>query len=181
MSQSIVIVTGGSRGIGASSCRKLARLGHAIIVNYASNKAAADAVVGEIENEGGQAIAVQGDVAREADVLALFHTADKSGRLTGLVNNAGVVDVSQRVDEMSVDRLTRMFSINLIGSFLCAREAVKRLSTKHGGQGGTIVNVGSAASKLGSPAQYVDYAAAKGGIDTLTVGWPLKWPPRGSG
>jgi NAD(P)-dependent dehydrogenase (short-subunit alcohol dehydrogenase family) len=174
MSDSVVIVTGGSRGIGASVCRKLVALGHTILVNYAGNKAAAEAVVSGIVNDGGKAISIQADVGNEADILALFHAADEEGQLVGLVNNAGVVDISQRVDEMTYDRLARMFSINLIGSFICAREAVKRMSTKHGGRGGTIVNIGSAGSKLGSPGQYVDYAASKGAIDTMTVGLALE-------
>jgi NAD(P)-dependent dehydrogenase (short-subunit alcohol dehydrogenase family) len=174
MSDSVVIVTGGSRGIGASVCRKLVALGHTILVNYAGNKAAAEAVVSGIVDDGGKAISIQADVGNEADILALFHAADEEGQLVGLVNNAGVVDMSQRVDEMTYDRLARMFSINLIGSFICAREAVKRMSTKHGGRGGTIVNIGSAGSKLGSPGQYVDYAASKGAIDTMTVGLALE-------
>ncbi|WP_434054065.1 MAG: SDR family oxidoreductase [Roseibium sp.] len=174
MSDSVVIVTGGSRGIGASVSRKLGRLGHTIVVNYAANSAAADKVVAEIAAEGGKAVAVQGDVGSESDILKLFEEADKLGRLAGLVNNAGVVDMSQRVDEMSVERLNRIFNINVVGSFLCAREAVKRMSTKHGGAGGGIVNLASAGSKLGSPAQYVDYAASKGAIDTMTVGLALE-------
>ncbi|CTQ54567.1 Glucose 1-dehydrogenase 2 [Roseibium album] len=174
MSDSVVIVTGGSRGIGASVCRKLVALGHTILVNYAGNKTAAEAVVSGIVDDGGKAISIQADVGNEADNLALFHAADEEGQLVGLVNNAGVVDMSQRVDEMTYDRLSRMFSINLIGSFICAREAVKRMSTKHGGRGGTIVNIGSAGSKLGSPGQYVDYAASKGAIDTMTVSLALE-------
>jgi NAD(P)-dependent dehydrogenase (short-subunit alcohol dehydrogenase family) len=174
IAEKVVIVTGGSRGIGASVCRKLGSLGHTVIVNYAGNKTAAETVVSDIVGKGGNAVAVQADVGNEADVLALFHAADENGLLVGLVNNAGVIDIFQRVDEMSHDRLTRMFSINVIGSFICAREAVKRMSTKHGGPGGTIVNIGSAASKLGSPGQYVDYAAAKGAIDTMTVGLALE-------
>ncbi|WP_420335251.1 SDR family oxidoreductase [Roseibium sp.] len=174
MSDSVVIVTGGSRGIGASVSRKLARLGHTVVVNYTANKSAADTVVSEIEAKGGKAVAVQGDVGSESDILNLFKEADQLGRLAGLVNNAGVVDMSQRVDEMSVERLNRIFNINVVGSFLCAREAVKRMSTKHGGKGGGIVNLASAGSKLGSPAQYVDYAASKGAIDTMTVGLALE-------
>lgn len=174
MSNDVYIITGGSRGIGASICRKLATPGKAIVVNYAGNAAAAAQTVADVEAAGGQAVAVQGDVQNEADVLHLFAEADKLGRLAGLVNNAGVVDLSQRVDEMSLERLTRMFSINVIGSFLCAREAVRRMSTKHGGTGGVIVNLGSAASKIGSPGQYVDYAASKGAIDTMTVGLALE-------
>ncbi|MEP3669746.1 MAG: SDR family oxidoreductase [Roseibium sp.] len=166
----VVLVTGGSRGIGAAVCRRLAKDGRAVVVNYAANRGAADALVAEITSTGGTARAVQGDVQNEADVLQMFDVADSLGTLVGLVNNAGVVDQSQRLDEMSLERLTRMFSINVIGSFLCAREAVRRMSTRHGGKGGGIVNLGSAASKLGSPGQYVDYAAAKGAIDTMTVG-----------
>ncbi|WP_289035569.1 SDR family oxidoreductase [uncultured Roseibium sp.] len=166
----VVLVTGGSRGIGAAVCRRLAKDGRAVVVNYAANRDAADALVAEMTSAGGIARAVQGDVQNEADVLKMFDVAESLGTLVGLVNNAGVVDQSQRVDEMSLERLTRMFSINVIGSFLCAREAVRRMSTRHGGKGGGIVNLGSAASKLGSPGQYVDYAAAKGAIDTMTVG-----------
>ncbi|MBS8262267.1 SDR family NAD(P)-dependent oxidoreductase [Roseibium polysiphoniae] len=166
----VVLVTGGSRGIGAAVCRRLAKDGRAVVVNYAANRDAADALVAEMTSAGGIARAVQGDVQNEANVLKMFDVADSLGTLVGLVNNAGVVDQSQRVDEMSLERLTRMFSINVIGSFLCAREAVRRMSTRHGGKGGGIVNLGSAASKLGSPGQYVDYAAAKGAIDTMTVG-----------
>jgi len=174
MSDDVYIITGGSRGIGASVCRRLAAPGRGLVVNYASNEAAANETVADVEAAGGKAIAVQGDIQNEADVLHLFAEADKLGTLVGLVNNAGVVDLLQRVDEMTLERLTRMFSINVIGSFLCAREAVKRMSTRHGGSGGAIVNLGSAASKLGSPNQYVDYAAAKGAVDTMTVGLALE-------
>lgn len=173
-SQSVILITGGSRGIGAAACLRAAELDHAIMVNYASNKQAADDVVARIEAAGGTARTVQGDVQSEADVLKIFAACDEFGPLAGLVNNAGVVDYPQRVDEMSLDRLTRMFAINITGSFLCAREAVKRMSTRHGGKGGVIVNLGSAASKLGSPSQYVDYAASKGAIDTMTVGLALE-------
>lgn len=174
MTETIVIVTGGSRGIGAAACLRAAGLGHTILVNYASNKDAADKVVAQIEAAGGRAFAVQGDVASESDVLNIFKAADAAGTLVGLVNNAGVVDDPQRVEDMTLERLTRMFAINVTGSFLCAREAVKRMSTRHGGKGGAIVNLGSAASKLGSAGQYVDYAAAKGAIDTMTVGLALE-------
>ncbi len=174
MASGIVLVTGGSRGIGAAASLVAAELGHTVAVNYVHNKAAADDVVGQIEAAGGQAFPIQGDVQSEADVLAIFAACDEHGELVGLINNAGVVDNPQRVDEMSFDRLTRMFTINLIGSFLCAREAVQRMSTKHGGKGGAIVNLGSAGSKLGSPGQYVDYAASKGAIDTMTVGLALE-------
>jgi NAD(P)-dependent dehydrogenase (short-subunit alcohol dehydrogenase family) len=167
----VLLVTGGSRGIGAATARLAARRGYAVAVNYTSHREAADAVVRDIGQLGGRAIAVQADVADEGQVLAMFGAVDRElGRLTALVNNAGVVDVSQRVDEMSLARLQRMFAINVIGSIVCAREAVKRMSTKHGGRGGAIVNVSSAAARLGAPGQYVDYAAAKGAIDAFTLG-----------
>lgn len=167
----VLLVTGASRGIGAATALLAARKGYAVAVNYATNEAAAQQVVRAIREGGGQAIAIQADVADEAQVLAMFGRIDgELGRLTALVNNAGVVDRSQRVDEMTLARLKRMFDVNVIGSFLCAREAVLRMSTKHGGHGGAIVNVSSAAARLGSPAQYVDYAAAKGAIDVMTLG-----------
>lgn len=166
-----LLITGGSRGIGAATALLAAQRGYAVAVNYASHSLAADEVVRQIRAAGGQAIAVQADVAQEDQVLAMFEKIDaKLGPLTALVNNAGVVDVAARVDEMRFDRLRRMFDINVLGSFLCAREAVKRMSTRHGGAGGAIVNVSSAAARLGSPGQYVDYAAAKGAIETLTTG-----------
>jgi NAD(P)-dependent dehydrogenase (short-subunit alcohol dehydrogenase family) len=171
MTEKVLLVTGGSRGIGAATCLLAAKTGWAVAVNYAANSRAADEVVRTIRAGGGRAMAVQADVADEAQVLRMFGQIDaKLGRLSGLVNNAGVVDVSARVDEMSFARLRRMFDINVIGSMLCAREAVRRMSTKHGGAGGAIVNVSSAASRLGSAGQYVDYAAAKGAIDVFTVG-----------
>jgi NAD(P)-dependent dehydrogenase (short-subunit alcohol dehydrogenase family) len=167
----VLLVTGGSRGIGAATAVLAARAGYRVAVNYTRNQAAADQVVGTIRAAGGEAVAIQGDVAHEEQVLALFEQVDaRLGRLTALVNNAGVVDRAQRVDEMSLARLKRMFDINVIGSILCAREAVRRMSTRHGGRGGAIVNVSSAASRLGAPGQYVDYAAAKGAIDSFTIG-----------
>ena len=167
----VLLVTGGSRGIGAATALLAARRGYAVAVNYAARADAAEDVVARIRAAGGQAIALQADVACEDEVLALFQQVDsRLGRLTALVNNAGVVDVPARVDEMRVERLKRMFEVNVIGSMLCAREAVLRMSTRHGGRGGAIVNLSSAASRLGSPAQYVDYAAAKGAIDVFTVG-----------
>jgi len=172
--ETVVLVTGGSRGIGAAVSRKAAELGHQVLINYSHNREAAEALASEIAAAGGKAATLQGDVQNEADVLHLFAEADRLGTLKGLVNNAGVIDYPQRVDEMSLARLQRMFSINVIGSFLCAREAVKRMSTRRGGEGGVIVNLGSAASKLGAPGQYVDYAAAKGAIDTMTVGLALE-------
>jgi NAD(P)-dependent dehydrogenase (short-subunit alcohol dehydrogenase family) len=167
----VVLVTGGSRGIGAATALLAARRGYAVAVNYTSNSLAADEVVRQIRAGGGSAITVQADVADEAQVMAMFEKVDaKLGRLDALVNNAGVVDVAERVDGMSAQRLRRMFDINVIGAFLCAREAVRRMSTRHGGSGGVIVNVSSAAARLGSPAQYVDYAASKGAIDVMTIG-----------
>ena len=171
MDQQVLLITGGGRGIGAATALLAAQRGYAVAVNYASNSLAADEVVRRIRADGGTAIAVQADVGDEAQVLAMFRKLDaRFGRLDALVNNAGVVDRQARVDEMSVARLERMFRINVIGSFVCAREAVRRMSTKHGGRGGAIVNVSSGASRLGSPGQYVDYAASKGAIDTFTVG-----------
>ncbi len=169
--EKVLLVTGGSRGIGAATCLMAAREGWAVAVNYTANSLAADEVVRTIRAAGGRAMAVQADVADEAQVLRMFEQVDaKFGRLTGLVNNAGVVDVTARVEDMSVARWRRMFDINVIGSLICAREAVRRMSTKHGGTGGSIVNVSSAAARLGAPGQYVDYAAAKGAIDAFTIG-----------
>ena len=167
----VLLVTGGSRGIGAATCLMAARQGWAVAVNYTAHSLAADEVVRTIRASGGRAMAVQADVADEAQVLRMFEQVDaKLGRLTGLVNNAGVVDVSARVEDMSVARWRRMFDINVIGSLICAREAVRRMSTRHGGAGGSIVNLSSAAARLGAPGQYVDYAAAKGAIDAFTIG-----------
>lgn len=166
-----VLVTGGSRGIGAAAAWQLAQQGLAVAVNYTRNAAAAETLVARIRTAGGQALAVQADVAEAAQVAAMFERIDRElPRLAGLVNNAGVVDQPARVDEMGAARLQRMFAINVFGSFHCAREAVRRLSTKHGGRGGAIVNLSSAAARLGAPGQYVDYAAAKGAIDTFTIG-----------
>ena len=171
MSDKVLLVTGGSRGIGAATARLAAANGWAVAVNYTAHSLAADEVVRAIRAAGGQAIAVQADVADEAQVLKMFaHIDAKLGRLTGLVNNAGVVDHAQRVEDMSVARWRRMFDINVIGSMLCAREAVRRMAPRHGGAGGAIVNVSSAAARLGSPGEYVDYAAAKGAIDAFTIG-----------
>lgn len=167
----VLIVTGGSRGIGAATAQLAARRGWRVAVNYARDEAAAASVVLQIEAEGGEAFAIQADMAREADILAMFDAVDtRWGRLDGLVNNAGIVDVSARVDEMSAERISRMFAINVTGVFLCAREAVRRMSTRHGGNGGAIVNLTSAAARIGAANQYVDYAASKGAIDTLTIG-----------
>ena len=167
----VVLITGASRGIGAATALLAARQGYAVAVNYSANSLAADEVVRQIRQAGGTAMAVQADVADEAQVLTMFEKVDaKLGRLTALVNNAGVVDQTSRVDAMSMARFRRMFEINVYGSFVCAREAVRRMSTRHGGTGGTIVNLSSVAARLGAPGQYVDYAAAKGAIDSFTVG-----------
>lgn len=166
-----VLVTGGSRGIGADVVRMAVARGWRVAFSYASNRDAADAVVRAAERAGSEALAVQADVGSEADVLRLFETVDRHfGRLDGLVNNAGIVAARARVEAMDLDRLERMFRVNVIGSILCAREAVKRMSSANGGAGGAIVNMSSAAARLGSPGEYVDYAASKGAIDTFTVG-----------
>ncbi len=171
MNAPVLLITGASRGIGAATALAAAQAGYAVAVNYQSNSLAADEVVRSIRESGGQAVALQADVSREDEVMALFARLDaKWGPLAALVNNAGVVDVSSRVDGMSVARLSRMLNTHVLGSFVCAREAVLRMSTRHGGSGGAIVNLSSAAAKLGSPGQYVDYAACKGAIDTFTIG-----------
>jgi NAD(P)-dependent dehydrogenase (short-subunit alcohol dehydrogenase family) len=167
----VLLVTGGGRGIGAATALLAAQQGWSVAINYTANSLAADEVVRQIRAAGGQAISVKADVADEDQVLRMFEHIDaKLGRVSGLVNNAGVVDVAARVDEMSVARWKRMFDVNVIGSLICAREAVRRMSTRHGGEGGSIVNLSSAAARLGSPGQYVDYAAAKGAIDAFTIG-----------
>ena len=162
----IMLITGGGRGIGAATARLAAERGYKVCINYVRDRDSAEKVAREI---GG--VAVAADVSKDADVVRLFEEVDRRlGRLTVLVNNAGVVDRSVRVDEMSAARLERMFAINITGSFLCAREAVKRMSTRHGGKGGSIINISSVAARIGSPGMYVDYAAAKAAIDTLTLG-----------
>jgi NAD(P)-dependent dehydrogenase (short-subunit alcohol dehydrogenase family) len=167
----VVLVTGGSRGIGAATCILAAQKGWDVAVNYTSNAQAAEEVVQQINAAGGRAMAFQADVANEEQVLAMFQKVrTELGPLQGLVNNAGVVDVSARLDQMSMARWRRMFDINVLGSMLCAREAILQMSTQHGGQGGSIVNLSSAAARLGSPGQYLDYAAAKGAIDSFTLG-----------
>jgi len=167
----IVVVTGGARGIGAETARLAAARGYAVCVNYRLNKTAADAVVAEIGAAGGRAIAVQADVALEPDVMRLFETVDaRLGRLSALVNNAGILERQTRVEEIDAARLGRVFAVNVTGAFVCAREAVRRMSTERGGAGGAIVNVSSRAAILGAPGEYVDYAASKAALDTLTVG-----------
>lgn len=171
----IAIVTGGSRGIGAACALALAAKGYAVAINYAANREAAAAMVETIGRAEGEAIAVQGDVGKEDDVIRLFREVDRAfGPVTALVNNAGIVDVTAKVADMSFARLERMMRINVIGSFLCAREAVKRMALSAGGKGGAIVNISSVAASIGSPGQYVDYAASKGAIDTFTKGLALE-------
>ena len=166
----VMLITGGGRGIGAATARLAAQRGYAVCVNYLRNRDAAEKLVGEIEKSGGRAKAVAGDVAREADVMRMFDEAQKLGTLAALVNNAGVLERQTRLDDMDAARFERVFATNITGAFLCAREAVRRMSTRHGGKGGAIVNVSSMASRLGSPGEYVDYAASKGAIDALTIG-----------
>ncbi len=166
----VVVVTGGSRGIGAATAVLAATAGYAVCVNYRRDAASAERIVSDITAAGGRAMAVQADVSAEADVIRLFDTAAALGPLTALVNNAGVLETQMRVESMTAARLSRVFATNVIGAFLCAREAVRRMSTRHGGGGGAIVNVSSMASRLGSPNEYVDYAASKGAIDTMTIG-----------
>jgi len=167
----VVLITGGGRGIGAATARLAAARGYAVCVNYLRDRASAESVVQEIRGGEGRAIAVGGDVSVEKDVLGLFLECDRSlGPLTALVNNAGIVETQSRVENMTAARLQRMFATNVVGAFLCAREAIRRLSTKHGGRGGAIVNLSSGAARLGSPGEYVDYAASKGAIDTMTLG-----------
>ena len=165
------IITGASRGIGAATARLAADAGYSVCVNYRQNHDAAERVVADIETKGARAVAVQADVSVESDVVRLFETADKTlGRLSALVNNAGILETQMRVESMDAARLHRVLSTNVVGAFICAREAVKRLSTKRGGAGGAIVNVSSGAARLGSPGEYVDYAESKGAVDTLTIG-----------
>jgi NAD(P)-dependent dehydrogenase (short-subunit alcohol dehydrogenase family) len=167
----ILVVTGASRGIGAATALLAARRGYAVCVNYLKDRAAADRVAGDIAAAGGRAIAVQADVSVEADVVRMFRTVDERlGQLTALVNNAGILDRQMKVESMDAARMNRIFATNITGAFLCAREAVRRMSTRHGGRGGAIVNVSSGAARLGSPGEYVDYAASKGALDTMTVG-----------
>jgi NAD(P)-dependent dehydrogenase (short-subunit alcohol dehydrogenase family) len=169
--EKIMLVTGGSRGIGAATARLAAAKGYAVCVSYVSREAAAQKVVADIEQAGGAALAVRADVALAADILRLFEAVDAAfGPLTALVNNAGILEPHSRVDQMDAARLIRVLTTNVVGSFLCAQQAVRRMSTRHGGGGGAIVNLSSAAARLGAPGEYVDYAASKGAIDTFTVG-----------
>jgi NAD(P)-dependent dehydrogenase (short-subunit alcohol dehydrogenase family) len=166
-----IIITGASRGIGAATALLAAEQGYAVAVNYLKDKAAADAVVARITAKGGKAIAIQADVSGEEDVVRLFaETAAQLGRVSALVNNAGILERQMMVEDMTVERLSRIFAANVTGPILCAREAIKHMALKHGGSGGAIVNVSSIAAKTGSPGEYVDYAASKGALDTFTIG-----------
>jgi NAD(P)-dependent dehydrogenase (short-subunit alcohol dehydrogenase family) len=167
----VVLVTGASRGIGAATAKLAAAQGYSVCVNYLQRRDDADAVVSAITSAGGQAIASQADISVEADVVRMFQECDtRLGTLSALVNNAGILETQTRLESMDTARLQRVFSTNIIGTFLCAREAVRRMSSTHGGAGGAIVNVSSMAARLGAPREYVDYAASKGAIDTFTIG-----------
>ena len=167
----VAVITGASRGIGAATAILASRRGYAVCVNYLKNEAAANEVVGAIVGGGGRAIAVGADVSREGDVVRLFETVDwELGTVTALVNNAGILEKQMRVDDMDAERIRRVFDTNVVGAFLCAREAVRRMSTNRGGKGGAIVNVSSGAARWGSPDEYVDYASSKGAVDTMTIG-----------
>ncbi|HYN06258.1 MAG TPA: SDR family oxidoreductase [Vicinamibacterales bacterium] len=166
----VVVITGGSRGIGAATARLAGEAGYSVCVNYRADRPAAMRVVASVEATGARAIAVEADVSVEPDAVRLFETADALGPLSALVNNAGILETQMRVDAMTAARLHRVLATNVVGAFLCAREAVRRLSTRHGGPGGSIVNVSSIAARLGSPGEYVDYAASKGAIETFTIG-----------
>ncbi len=167
----VMLITGGSRGIGAATARLAARNGYTVGINYTSAREQAEAVVADIEGAGGKALAIQADISDPNSVERLFHICDlELGTLSVLVNNAGILETQARFEDITADRIDRVFAVNVRGAFMCAREAVKRMSTKHGGAGGAIVNVSSAASRLGSPGEYIDYAASKGAIDTMTIG-----------
>ena len=167
----ILLVTGGSRGIGAATARLAARRGYLTCISYLHNQAAAEAVVSDIRGAGGQALALQSDVTVEHDVIRLFEQIDAQlGPISALVNNAGILEQQMRVDQMDAARLQRVFATNIIGPFLCARQAIRRMSSRYGGTGGAIVNVSSGAARRGSPNEYVDYAASKGALDTFTIG-----------
>jgi NAD(P)-dependent dehydrogenase (short-subunit alcohol dehydrogenase family) len=167
----VLVVTGGSRGIGAATARLAASRGYDVCVNYRANRSAAEAVVADVRAAGRSGIAIGADVAIEADVVRLFRETDRQlGPLTALVNNAGVLERQGRVEQLDAARISRIFATNVTGAFICAREAVKRMSTRHGGKGGAIVNVSSRAAVLGAPGEYVDYAASKAALDTLTAG-----------
>lgn len=167
----VVLVTGGSRGIGAATARLAAQRGHDVCINFVRNREAAEQVVADCRSLGVRAISVQADVAVESDVERLFETLDQElGRIAALVNNAGILEQQMRVEEMDSERISRVLRVNVIGSLLCCREAIRRMSTRHGGSGGAIVNVSSVAARVGAPNEYVDYAAAKGAVESLTRG-----------
>ncbi len=176
----VILITGGSRGIGRATAVLAGARGWKVGINYVGNSEAAKRTVAEVKASGGEAIAVQGDVAHEADVVAMFNAAEKAfGALYGLVNNAGIIAPSLPLAEMSAERLARVFAVNVYGAYLCAREAARRMSTTRGGNGGVIVNMSSAAARLGAPGEYVDYAGSKGAIDTMTVGLSKELGPQG--
>jgi NAD(P)-dependent dehydrogenase (short-subunit alcohol dehydrogenase family) len=167
----VILVTGGGRGIGAATARLAGRRGYSVCVNYKCDRSAAESVVKDVEAFGARAVAVAADVSVEAEVVRLFETCDRRlGSLVALVNNAGILETQMRLDAMDAARIARVFATNVTGAFICAREAVRRMSTRHGGSGGAIVNVSSGASRLGSPGEYIDYAASKGALDTMTIG-----------
>lgn len=174
MHDKVMVVTGGSRGIGAATCLLAAERGYGVVVNYAGNVAAAEGVCARIHHAGGEAVAVRGDVSLAEDVEHIFRAADRMGRLAALVNNAGIIAPAGRVDAMTADSIAKVLAVNVTGSMLCAGAAIRRMSSRHGGRGGGIVNLSSAAAKLGAPGTSVDYAASKGAIDTLTVGLALE-------
>lgn len=176
---SVMLVTGGSRGIGAAVCRLAAAEGWQVLVNYTSNKAAADQVVADCNAVGAQAVAVQGDVSREEDVVAMYDAAETMGPVTSVINNAGIVAPISTFAEMDVDRMRRVFEVNVLGAYLVAREAARRMPTNRGGPGGTVVITSSAAARLGSPNEFVDYAGSKGATDTLTIGLAKELAPHG--
>jgi NAD(P)-dependent dehydrogenase (short-subunit alcohol dehydrogenase family) len=176
----VILITGAGRGIGAATAKLAGRRGDAVCVNYRQDRAAADAVVADIQGEGGRAITIQADVSQEPEVVRLFAAIDAElGPIGALVNNAGILERQCRLEEIDAARLTRILATNVIGAFLCAREAVRRMSTRHGGHGGTIVNVSSMAGRLGSPGEYIDYAASKGALDTMTIGLAKEVGPEG--
>lgn len=180
MRNNITLITGASRGIGRATALLLAQQGHTLCINYRSQQALADEVVALIRRNGGNAIAVAADIAEEEQVVAMFQRIDRDlGPLTGLVNNAGILQQQASIEQLDAQRIATVFATNVSGSFICAREAVKRMALRHGGQGGAIVNVSSAASRLGAPHEYVDYAASKGAIDTLTTGLALEVAAQG--
>lgn len=176
----VILITGASQGIGAATAQLAAQEGYAVCVNYRSNRQAAEMVVQLVEEQGIRAIAVKADIAEEKEVIRLFETVDQQlGKLDALVNNAGILEKQSKVENMGVERLQRIFAVNITGSFLCAREAIRRMSTKQGGAGGSIVNVSSGASRTGAPFEYVDYAASKGAIDSMTLGLAREVGPEG--